>query len=252
MAERGKEQLILTSSEGPSFLVAGKNLVPAIKPWVKVSAICWQVTGLSAECTGDVSDRFLLDRRSYFPLHTLTDLKQIGTLGGSIGGEDATWILTGLLNATAKTWGPTTMPSYSITSPGTISITQTQTAPPHSPLIAFQWHSLGNTGGVFNPKHGTWDAAKGCSHSATPQELAPSSPTDRPLSLSLPALTHTQTHAHTQTDVHTHPHAGISSWAPMWLQVTAGNKSSPLVSGWIAWWRVNPIANPNNTTFSSL
>lgn len=90
MAERGKEQLILTSSEGLSFLVAGKNLVPAIKPRVKVSAICWQVTGLSAECTGDLSDRFLLDRRSYFPLHTLTDLKQIGALGGSIGGEDTT------------------------------------------------------------------------------------------------------------------------------------------------------------------
>lgn len=135
------------------------------------------------------------------PPHTLTDLKQIGTLGGSIRGEDTTWIFTGLLNATAKTWGPTTMHSYSITSPGTISITQTQTAPPHSPPSAFQWHSLGNTGGVFNPKHGTRDAAKGCSHSATgactqlPYRLA---------TLPAPPSTDTYIDTRTHTDRRTH------------------------------------------------
>lgn len=50
----------------------------------------------------------------------------------------------------------------------------------------------------------------------------------------------------------THTNTVIPSWALMWLEVMAGNKSLLLVPGWIACRWVNPIANPNNMTSSLL
>lgn len=205
----------------------------------EISAIHWLFTRVHASWAGEISVQFPQDRGSY-PPNTLTDLKRTGGVLTVHCGRGWDLDITVLVNSAAKTSGPATTPSYFITSVGSIHVTQAQSAPSCTPST-FHWHGL-------QAEHHTrtfeCPAQDMRSYRAQVAVLHHGDSHPAPIYRSAALSVSRSNDTHTNTV--------IPSWALMWLEVMAGNKSLLLVPGWIACRWVNPIANPNNMTSSLL
>lgn len=244
MTKRGKLQLILAGSAGQSSLVPPSQVkiqsCSADYGWNQ----CHPLAVYQSTCKLSRWDLSPVPPGQGLLSPKYTDRSEKnGALGGVLTvhcGRGWDLDITVLVNSAAKTSGPATTPSYFITSVGSIHVTQAQSAPSCTPS-PFHWHGL-------QAEHHTrtfeCPAQDMRSYRAQVAVLHHGDSHPAPIYRSAALSVSRSNDTHTNTV--------IPSWALMWLEVMAGNKSLLLVPGWIACRWVNPIANPNNMTSSLL